>query len=77
MKKATLLFVLTIILSASVFAATIQVPGEFPTIQAGIDMAVVGDTILVAPGMYYESLSYGGKDVVVVSESGPEQTIID
>jgi len=34
-----------------VFAATIYVPGEYPTIQPGIDAAQPGDEVLVAPGV--------------------------
>lgn len=58
-------------------AATIYVPGDAPTIQQGIDMATDGDTVLVAPGTYFERIDYLEKSITVTSEAGPEVTIID
>jgi photosystem II stability/assembly factor-like uncharacterized protein len=55
----------------------INVPAEAATIQAAIDLAVDGDTVRVAPGTYHEVLNFRGKAITVVSDAGPDQTIID
>lgn len=56
-------------------AATIRVPDHQPTIQAGIDAAMNGDTVLVADGLWIgegnRDLDFGGKAIVVRSQSGP------
>ncbi len=38
-------------------AAIVRVPGSYPTIQAGVMAAQSGDTVLVAPGVYYERVT--------------------
>ena len=57
-------------------AVTILVPSEQPTIQAGINAATDGDTVLVAPGAYL-GFSLSGKMVVIMSSAGPETTIVE
>jgi hypothetical protein len=53
------------------------VPGDQPTIQAGINAAVTGDTVQVDPGTYFENINFNGKAITVTSASGPDVTVID
>lgn len=48
-------------------AAIIRVPQDQPTIQAGINFASPGDTVLVSPGIYYERINFIGKDITLGS----------
>ena len=46
---------------------TLRVPADQPTIQAAINAATNGDTVLVSPGTYYENINFNGKAITVVS----------
>jgi len=56
-----------VLLPVMVVAATIHVPADQPTIQAAINAAVEGDTVLVADGHYYERITFLGKGITVAS----------
>lgn len=62
-------------------ASTILVPEEKSNMQAGINAASTGDTVLVSDGTYTGSgnrdIDFKGKAIVVKSKNGPETTIID
>ncbi len=47
--------------------ATIEVPGDCRSIQAAVNRAGNGDTVLVAPGIYKENIDFKGKNITVTS----------
>lgn len=67
-------------------AATLAVPGQYPTIQGAMDVAGFGDTVLVAPGTYddwetrgvipHTAAVFMVDGVTLVSEAGPDVTTI-
>jgi hypothetical protein len=86
MKKMRWSFNLTLILCFSLlspltYAATINIPEDQPTIQAGIDTAQNGDIVLVDDGIYKGegnvNLDFKGKRITLKSRNGTEATIID
>lgn len=86
MKMTPLLIVLVMITSAGLaFASTINVDvggaGDYLTIQEGVAAASPGDTVVVASGTYTGPLNreidFNGKSIVLLSESGRDNTIID
>ncbi len=70
-------FLLLVTLPVASTATTIHVPADQPTIQAAIDAAVNGDTVLVSDGTYKENIDFKGKAITVKSVNGPATTIID
>ena len=62
-----LMIIISLIFVLNLSATIINVPAEQPTIQAGIDIAVESDTILVQPGTYAENINFNGKAVILGS----------
>jgi hypothetical protein len=81
MKNILLILLFLFSLFSSSIALVLRVPSEYPTIQAGINAAIDGDTVLVAPGTYAgtgnRNIDFLGKGILVTSELGPDSTVID
>ena len=87
MRRVVLYTITAVILSgisAPVDGAIIEVPADQPTIQAGIDASAIGDTVLVAPGTYFENIDFKGRTILLTShfmlDHNPDhifETIID
>lgn len=53
--------------TTKLFSAQIHIPEDFPSIQQGIDASAEGDSVIVAPGSWYEHLSLDGKNITLGS----------
>ena len=65
--KQLLLLVMLMMVFSSVSATIIHVPGDYQTIQAGINASHDRDTVLVHPGRYFENINFNGHNIVVGS----------
>ena len=66
-KKIFFILVSTLVLTNLCLSRVIHVPSDSSTIQTGINGAEDFDTVLVAPGLYYENINFLGKSILVAS----------
>ncbi len=57
-------------------ATTYRVPGNFASVQAAIDGAAAGDTIIVGRGTWHENLKFGGKNLCLTSASPTSAAVV-
>ncbi len=67
MKQITTILAALFFCSFHVFGQIIHVPDDYPSIQAAIEAAVAGDTVLVEEGTYVENINFLGKAITVAS----------
>ena len=66
---------LTLFFLVSSGTATIHVPDNYETIQAAVEAASLGDTIIVSDGMYIENIEVN-KSLTIRSENGSNSTFV-
>jgi hypothetical protein len=80
-KLTYLVLAILLSLAVSVHGADRLVPNVYPTIQAAIDAAVNGDTVIIADGTYTgvgnRDIDFADKAITVKSQNGPGLCIID
>ncbi len=64
-------------ITSGAFATDLLVPSEYSSMQGAINAAVDGDTVIVAPGTYNETMSISDKSITIRSSGGAAATKID
>ena len=67
MKSIITFIAFLLIASFSIQSQIIHVPQDQASIQSAIEVASDHDTVLVAPGEYFENINFHGKNIVVCS----------
>ncbi len=67
MKRILYTLAVAMLFATAALPQIIRVPADQPTIQAAINAASKGDTVLVADGTYYENINFKGKAITVAS----------
>ncbi len=78
MKRILLIPMVSISLKGMLLGGIINVPGDHSTIQAALNAAQTGDTVLVQPGTYYENIFWPDVNgIKLISAGDSSNTIID
>ncbi len=65
MKNLYKVLISTLFIATFVFATTINIPGDYPTIQAGIDAAIEGDTLVFDKNTNLKEFNFHGKRLII------------
>ncbi|MHC4665847.1 MAG: right-handed parallel beta-helix repeat-containing protein [Planctomycetota bacterium] len=79
MRRLTYLLLIAFLalFTSTLQANIIHVPADSSTIQGGINAAVYGDTVMVSPGLYFESrIDFFGKAIVVMSTNPLDDAVV-
>jgi hypothetical protein len=77
MKIRFALLLIILLITAFSVAETIQVPGDFTTIQAAIDASSDGDVIIIEPGIYEENIKINGRMITIRSTDPDDPTVVE
>ena len=79
MKIYRLIAFLIFLNAGPAFSVVHRVPSQYSTIQAAMNVSVSYDTVLVDPGIYYETVAFpvNRPGIVFMSSGGSDSTIID
>lgn len=61
------LILIAMVYCGNLYSDEIHIPVDFPTIEEGINAAADGDSVIVAPGMWYEHLTISDKSITLGS----------
>lgn len=70
LKAGIAILLVALVAGASATAADLQVPADYPTIQAAVDAASDGDTIYIASGVYTEQARITSKRLTMFGQPG-------